>query len=103
VPGPPGVGVPTGGTAGQALVKGSGADYDTLWGAAGVDTETVRDIIGITVIAGEGVIVTVDDAANTVTVSLDPSGGIGSPLMADGITPLVPLENEAGDDWIFPG
>jgi hypothetical protein len=103
VPGPPGVGVPTGGTAGQALVKGSGADYDTLWGAAGVDTETVRDIIGITVIAGEGVIVTVDDAANTVTVSLDPSGPIGSPLMADGITPLVPLENEAGDDWIFPG
>lgn len=35
--GPPGQGVPAGGTAGQALVKQSGADYDTVWqtGAGG--------------------------------------------------------------------
>lgn len=33
--GDPGVGVPTGGTAGQVLAKASGADYDTEWVAAG--------------------------------------------------------------------
>lgn len=33
--GAPGVGVPTGGTAGQALVKTSGTDYDTEWADAG--------------------------------------------------------------------
>lgn len=103
VPGPPGTGVPPGGTLGQALVKLSAANYDTAWGAAGVDTETVRDIIGLTVIAGEGVIVTVDDAANTVTVSLDPTAAVGSPLMADGVTPLTPLESEAQDDWLYAG
>ena len=31
VPGQDGVGVPTGGTAGQVLVKASGTDYDTEW------------------------------------------------------------------------
>ena len=33
--GAPGVGVPTGGTTGQALIKTSGADYDTEWATAG--------------------------------------------------------------------
>jgi hypothetical protein len=103
VPGPPGLGVPPGGTIGQALLKTSSADNDTHWGAAGVDTETIRDIIGAVVIAGEGVIVTVNDAANTVTVSLDPLVSGGSPLMADGVTPLTPLENEALDDWLYAG
>ncbi len=31
VPGPPGIGVPTGGTTGQQLAKNSNADYDTEW------------------------------------------------------------------------
>jgi hypothetical protein len=41
-----GVGVPAGGTTGQALVKKSGTDYDTEWGAAGAqidDTATTGD------------------------------------------------------------
>lgn len=34
-PGAPGVGVPTGGTTGQTLIKTSGTDYDTEWATAG--------------------------------------------------------------------
>jgi hypothetical protein len=33
--GPPGVGVPAGGLAGQVLAKRTGADFDTLWADAG--------------------------------------------------------------------
>jgi len=35
--GPAGQGVPVGGTQGQALVKNSATNYDTVWGAAGAD------------------------------------------------------------------
>lgn len=35
--GPPGPGVPAGGTTGQALVKNTNSDFDTTWGAAGAD------------------------------------------------------------------
>ncbi|NBR25228.1 MAG: hypothetical protein EBU08_15925, partial [Micrococcales bacterium] len=35
-----GVGVPTGGTTGQALTKKSNADYDTIWSSAGLGTVT---------------------------------------------------------------
>jgi hypothetical protein len=33
--GPPGVGVPAGGLAGQVLAKRTGADFDTLWADGG--------------------------------------------------------------------
>jgi hypothetical protein len=36
-----GVGVPPGGSVGQALVKASGDDYDTEWGAGGVDWSAI--------------------------------------------------------------
>jgi hypothetical protein len=37
-PGPQGPGVPLGGTAGQALVKNSDTDFDTVWAAPGFNT-----------------------------------------------------------------
>lgn len=45
--GDPGVGVPTGGTAGQVLAKASGTDYDTNWvnQSAGVDPATVTPLM----------------------------------------------------------
>lgn len=41
--GPPGPGVPEGGTTGQVLVKKSNADFDTLWSSSGAGT---GDVIG---------------------------------------------------------
>lgn len=41
-PGPPGEGVPTGGTTGQVLTKASNADFDTEW----TDTAGSGDVIG---------------------------------------------------------
>lgn len=45
--GDPGVGVPTGGTAGQLLAKASGTDYDTEWvnQSAGVDPATATPLM----------------------------------------------------------
>lgn len=45
--GAPGVGVPTGGTAGQVLAKASGTDYDTEWvnQSAGVDPATATPLM----------------------------------------------------------
>lgn len=45
--GDPGVGVPTGGTAGQVLAKASGTDYDTNWvnQSAGVDPATATPLM----------------------------------------------------------
>lgn len=45
--GDPGVGVPTGGTAGQILAKASGTDYDTEWmnQSAGVDPATATPLM----------------------------------------------------------
>lgn len=52
LPGPPGKGVPPGGTAGQVLAKASGDDYDTVWrtlsggGSGGSGTVTsVNDVL----------------------------------------------------------
>ena len=42
-PGPRGVGVPTGGTTGQALVKASNTDYDFTWGAGGGGVSDIVD------------------------------------------------------------
>lgn len=41
--GPPGPGVPDGGTTGQVLIKASNADQDTAWGSAGAG---MGDVIG---------------------------------------------------------
>lgn len=47
-PGPPGVGVPPGGTTGQTLTKLSDSDYDTGWrtptGGGGSDGGTVQSV-----------------------------------------------------------
>lgn len=47
-PGPPGVGVPPGGTTGQALIKLSDSDYDTGWrtpaGGGGSGGGTVQSV-----------------------------------------------------------
>jgi hypothetical protein len=46
-PGPAGVGVPAGGTTGQALVKASDADYDTEWTSVvggGADDQTAAEV-----------------------------------------------------------
>jgi hypothetical protein len=46
-PGPAGVGVPSGGTTGQALVKASNADYDTEWDdvvGGGADDQTAAEV-----------------------------------------------------------
>ncbi len=49
-----GVGVPAGGTTGQALVKASNDDYDTTWatisvGTVSILTSTIDDIVNITI------------------------------------------------------
>lgn len=51
-PGPPGVGVPPGGTPGQTLTKLSDSDYDTGWrtptgGGGGVDEDEELTILEI--------------------------------------------------------
>lgn len=52
--GDPGVGVPTGGTAGQILAKASGTDYDTEWvnQSAGVDPATATPLMDGTAAVG---------------------------------------------------
>lgn len=50
-----GVGVPAGGTTGQALVKASNTDYDTTWGAGGGGGATkLTDLTDVTGTAGTG-------------------------------------------------
>ena len=51
--GAPGVGVPSGGTAGQVLAKASGTDYDTEWvNQGGVDPATVAPLMDGTAAVG---------------------------------------------------
>ena len=84
--GDPGVGVPAGGTTGQALVKASDADYDTTWstisggGTASNSFETISISTGGSVVADSstdtltfvpsgGITITADSATDTLTFS----------------------------------
>jgi hypothetical protein len=78
LPGPQGVGVPVGGTTGQALVKASGTDYDTEWATvSGSGEANTASNVG----AGQGVFkaksgvdlqfFSLAAAANDVSVTLD--------------------------------
>ena len=73
--GPAGVGTPTGGTAGQVLLKASSANYDFVWGAPALATAsetviaTVRNTTGSTLTAGQVVYIS-GAQGNKPTVSL---------------------------------
>lgn len=41
-----GQGVPTGGATGQALLKASGSNYDTVWGQAGYAADDDQPVLG---------------------------------------------------------
>lgn len=49
VPGSPGQGVPTGGTAGQILKKDSGSDYDVSWQNEAAGTVTDEYVVAMAV------------------------------------------------------
>lgn len=71
----------------------------------GVDTtaeaERIRDVIGAALVQGSNITITVNDAGDTITIASTSSTG-SELLMADGVTsPPVPIENEAGDDWLY--
>jgi len=73
--GPAGVGTPTGGTAGQVLLKASSTNYDFVWGAPALATAsetviaTVRNTTGSTLTAGQVVYIS-GAQGNKPTVSL---------------------------------
>ena len=103
--GAPGVGVPAGGTTGQALVKASGADYDTTWasvgGGGGSGTVTSVGLAGPSIFSVSGSPVT---TAGTLTLALasqnvnrvfagPASGGAATPTfraLAAGDIPAIP-------------
>lgn len=70
-------GAPTFDTDGTEVVGGIGS------GTGELTAEQVRDIIMSTVVAGDNVTVTVDDAADTVTVSAEGGGLTGTQIVAD--------------------
>jgi hypothetical protein len=82
---------PTGGTPGQMPTinpAGTAVEY--------ADSAGIQSIV-----PGAGIAVDSTDPANPVVSA---TGGVGSGelLMQDGITaPPVPIETEAGDDWLY--
>lgn len=81
--GTPGVGVPTGGTAGQVLKKASVTDYDTEWGNE--PTAPVQSVNGQT-----GAVVL---DAQDVGAYEKPAGGIPASDLAAGVVPDVPVQD----------
>ena len=77
--GPPGEGVPEGGTSGQVLVKASSTDYDTQWvtggGGGGITSEDAVDAVAAALVEGAGIDIVYNDAANTITVTATAGGG----------------------------
>jgi hypothetical protein len=64
--------VPTGGTSGQALVKNSGTDYDTVWATPTTYTdEQVRDTAAAFIDYGQGIDIFHDDDADSLTIKKD--------------------------------
>jgi hypothetical protein len=72
--------------------KGSGGGGGG--GTAGLDLESVRDTIGDTLVAGDGITIDVDDAENTVTISAVAGGG-ALPLSTGG-SPLALMDDMSG-------
>ena len=78
--GPAGPGVPPGGTINQVLGKTSNADYATSWrddvvgsgGGGGITTEDAVDAVAAALVAGNNIDVTYNDAANTITIDVEP-------------------------------
>ena len=73
--GPPGPGVPDGGTKGQALIKKSAANQDTEWGAAGLATVTTAAPV-----SGDG------SAGSAITIA---DGAIEAAKLKAGVIPDV--------------
>ena len=67
-PGPAGVGVPTGGTAGQVLTKDSSTDYDTSWQDVVAGVSSVNSKTGAVVLDTDDI---ADTAANRYTNDTD--------------------------------
>ena len=64
-----GAGLPTGGTAGQAVIKKSNADYDYEWANIQVDTSDCVKLTGAQTIAGEKIF-TGDNASDTANLKI---------------------------------
>jgi hypothetical protein len=65
------------------------------------EAERIRDVIGAALVQGSNITITVNDAADTITIA---SSGAGELLMQDGVSgPPVPLTNEAGTDYLYQG
>jgi hypothetical protein len=105
VPGPPGPGLPLGGTTGQAVVKLSDDDNDTGWGTpeVGVDTEYVDDAVAGEATAREAAD---EDLASDIEVVADQATATAQDLVlhaADtgsvhGIPDTTALETQASAD-----
>lgn len=52
-------------------------------GGGGLDAEAVRDVIGAALVAGAGIAIDVNDAANTITVSAGAGGGVDAEAVRD--------------------
>lgn len=69
---------------GKAKLGNGATAYNSLpyWTAGATDAETVRDVIGAAMAAGAGLAVTVNDAADTITIGL--ASGYALPLTGSG-------------------
>lgn len=86
------------------LTGGGDLSADRTLGVETVaEAERIRDVIGAALVAGSNITITVDDAANSITIAAAASSG-GELLMQDGVSaPPVPIENEAQTDWLYEG
>jgi hypothetical protein len=87
-----------GGTTAVDALLLSGDQYDGGSGGGASAAEDIRDIIGTALVSGNGAIVTVDDAANTITIAADPEfirDTIGSALVAGSNATIT--VNDAGN------
>lgn len=81
-------------TAGQSLVFDTGTGKFVPGTTTGVDAEAVRDIVGATLVGGSNVAITVNDAADTITIAATGSGG---GTTSDATTSLKGIIQLAGD------
>lgn len=81
-------------TEGQAVVVGPGGQLEP--GNAGLDAEAVRDTIAAALVQGVGVQITVDDAAETITIAVTPDSTRLAPLTTTvgGVPQLVWNEDD---------
>lgn len=82
----PGVGVPTGGTTGQALTKVNGTDYNTQWSTVALDRGTVSALatsgsVGVDCALGDYFTLALAGNVSGLTFSNLPGSGKGVTLM----------------------